>query len=265
VEGAADEQRKRRYDLQAKMRDVDLGELKAKARSDLMQSLTPYKVARESARQRVDEDDVRMVGAIDERLAGIATKIDERQRNRVLHLSAITEERHRRNVSHECRFADFKERFAAAEDKRLTEAQLKEQKKQKQLKRAHKESMDYFNEFLQEHEKRRGNAGDRNEELEQSRRQRAEDVKNKFKRSQKAVEAFMQDRAHKNMLAQEQRRLMDDDMRKMNQRAKRLATRKKMEILEKEYSAKAMIQEVRSREQRMVDYRYRNRVTANKM
>lgn len=74
----------------------------------------------------------------------------------------------------------------------------------------------------------------------------------------------MQDRAHKNMLAQEQRRLMDDDMKKMNMRAKRLATRKKMEILEKEYNAKQLITEVRSREQKMVDYRYRNRVMSNK-
>ena len=37
------------------------------------------------------------------------------------------------------------------------------------------------------------------------------------------------------MLAQEQRKLMDDDMKKLQMRQKRLDTRKKMEILGKEY------------------------------
>jgi hypothetical protein len=36
------------------------------------------------------------------------------------------------------------------------------------------------------------------------------------------------------MLQQEQRKLHDEDMKKVHERAKRLATRKKMEILGKE-------------------------------
>lgn len=40
------------------------------------------------------------------------------------------------------------------------------------------------------------------------------------------------------MLAQEQRKLMDDDMKKLQMRQKRLDTRKKMEILDKEYKDK---------------------------
>lgn len=64
------------------------------------------------------------------------------------------------------------------------------------------------------------------------------------------------------MLQAEQRKLQDDDMKKMHMRAKRLADRKKMSILAKEHNAQAVVFEVRKREQKMVDYRYRNRVAS---
>ena len=44
----------------------------------------------------------------------------------------------------------------------------------------------------------------------------------------------MKEQAHKNMLVQEQRKLQDEDMKKVHMRAKRLATKKKYQILEKE-------------------------------
>lgn len=53
---------------------------------------------------------------------------------------------------------------------------------------------------------------------------------------------------------------MDEDMQKVHERAKRLATKKKMEILSKERKNHDVVSEVRSRERKMVDYRYRNRV-----
>ena len=56
----------------------------------------------------------------------------------------------------------------------------------------------------------------------------------KLQRSQKAVEHYMKEQAHKNMLVQEQRKLQDEDMKKVHMRAKRLATKKKYQILEKE-------------------------------
>jgi hypothetical protein len=62
------------------------------------------------------------------------------------------------------------------------------------------------------------------------------------------------------MLAAEQRKLQDDDMKKTHERAKRLALRKKMEIMEKEDKDKQMFVEVRKREQKLVEFRYRNRV-----
>ena len=55
---------------------------------------------------------------------------------------------------------------------------------------------------------------------------------------------------------------MDDDMKKLQMRNKRLETRKKMEILGKERNDKLIVSEVRKREQKMVDYRYRNRVAS---
>lgn len=62
------------------------------------------------------------------------------------------------------------------------------------------------------------------------------------------------------MLQQEQRKLQDDDMRKVHERTKRLANRKKMEIIDREVKAQQTVDEVKKREQRLVDFRYRNRV-----
>lgn len=57
-------------------------------------------------------------------------------------------------------------------------------------------------------------------------------------------------------MATEQRKLQDDDMKKTHERAKRLALRKKMEIIGKEEKDKQMFVEVRKREQKLVEFRY---------
>ena len=49
-------------------------------------------------------------------------------------------------------------------------------------------------------------------------------------------------------------------MKKTHERAKRLALRKKIEIMGKEDKDKQMFVEVRKREQKLVEFRYRNRV-----
>ena len=49
-------------------------------------------------------------------------------------------------------------------------------------------------------------------------------------------------------------------MKKLHERAKRLATRKKMEILGKEMKDKSLVDEVKRREQKLVDIRYNNRM-----
>jgi hypothetical protein len=88
----------------------------------------------------------------------------------------------------------------------------------------------------------------------------AEEIKNKLKRSEKVVEGFKQVQAHKQMLKVEQRKLQEEDMAKVHQRQKRLATRKKEDIMSKEVNNSTMVQEKRQRSQKLVDYRYRNRV-----
>lgn len=70
----------------------------------------------------------------------------------------------------------------------------------------------------------------------------------------------MKDQAHKNMLIHEQRRLHDEDMKKVHMRAKRLETRRKMDIIGKEKRDLDVHKEVTRREQKLVDFRYRNRV-----
>ena len=62
------------------------------------------------------------------------------------------------------------------------------------------------------------------------------------------MDEFVKNRAHKNMLSMEQRKLYDEDMAKVQLRAKRLATRKKMEILGKEFDIKNTVHEVKRRE-----------------
>ena len=49
----------------------------------------------------------------------------------------------------------------------------------------------------------------------------------------------------------------------MHERAKRLATRKKMEIMGKEQKDLETVNEVKRREQKLVEYRYRNMVSRN--
>jgi len=49
-------------------------------------------------------------------------------------------------------------------------------------------------------------------------------------------------------------------MKKLHERAKRLATRKKMEILGKEMKDKNLVDEVKRREQKLVELRYNNRM-----
>ena len=64
------------------------------------------------------------------------------------------------------------------------------------------------------------------------------------------------------MLMKEHRFLQEDDMRKMHMRNKRKDDRRKMNILAKEYKDKNLVAEVKRREQKMVDYRYKNRMSS---
>ena len=93
-----------------------------------------------------------------------------------------------------------------------------------------------------------------------ARRRRQHEIEEKQIRSAQAVKAFKEEKEHKNMLASEFRKLQEEDMQKVHERAKRLATRKKAEIIGKEQKDLETVNEVRKREQKLVDYRYRNTV-----
>jgi wobble nucleotide-excising tRNase len=69
---------------------------------------------------------------------------------------------------------------------------------------------------------------------DEARRKRERDIKVKQLKSAEAVKAFKDEKDHKNMLATEYRKLQEEDMQKVHERAKRLALRKKMEIIGKE-------------------------------
>jgi len=93
----------------------------------------------------------------------------------------------------------------------------------------------------------------RKHQEEQSRRERAREMMEKLQRSQKAVEHYMKEQAHKNMLATEQRKLQDDDMKKVHERHRRLEIRKKTSIMTKEEKDLSLFKEVREREAKLVD------------
>ena len=78
-----------------------------------------------------------------------------------------------------------------------------------------------------------------------------------------AVEGYQRDQAHKNMLTKELARLREDDMKKVHTRAKRLEARKKVEIMSKERKMQESVLHVKSKEQRLVDFRYQNKVKFN--
>ena len=65
------------------------------------------------------------------------------------------------------------------------------------------------------------------------------------------------------MLATEQRKLQDDDMKKVHERHRRLEIRKKTSIMTKEEKDLSLFKEVREREAKLVDQRYRNKVIQN--
>lgn len=68
----------------------------------------------------------------------------------------------------------------------------------------------------------------------------------KRERSQRAVQAFMELKAHKNMLSAELSKLKCEDMSKVHNRAKRLDTRKKEEIISKEKQNEEKVNELKT-------------------
>ena len=65
------------------------------------------------------------------------------------------------------------------------------------------------------------------------------------------------------MIKQEMRKLQEEDMEKVHMRAKRLANKKKNEIMTKEVKDKNTYLEVENRKEKQIEFRYRNRVSFN--
>eukprot|EP00356_Strombidium_inclinatum_P013083 CAMPEP_0170502754 /NCGR_PEP_ID=MMETSP0208-20121228/42494_1 /TAXON_ID=197538 /ORGANISM="Strombidium inclinatum, Strain S3" /LENGTH=158 /DNA_ID=CAMNT_0010782025 /DNA_START=1400 /DNA_END=1872 /DNA_ORIENTATION=+ len=96
-----------------------------------------------------------------------------------------------------------------------------------------------------------------------ARREQMQMLKERMQRSEKAVESYRQKEAHKNMLNKELAILKDRDMKIVHKRAKRLETRKKLEIMNKEKMNKESVRDTRYKEQRLVDFRFDNKVKHN--
>lgn len=89
------------------------------------------------------------------------------------------------------------------------------------------------------------------------------DMMERRERSQRAVQAYMDQKAHKNMLNSELAKLKAQDMQKVHTRAKRLETRKKGEIINKELQNKELVKKMRDQENQLIQLRYQNKVKHN--
>ena len=67
----------------------------------------------------------------------------------------------------------------------------------------------------------------RKDQEEEQRRSKERAIKQKQKKSTEAVKAYKEKMDHANMLNTEYRKLQEEDMQKVHERAKRLALRKK--------------------------------------
>lgn len=65
------------------------------------------------------------------------------------------------------------------------------------------------------------------------------------------------------MLNKELAKLKDDDMKKLYTRQKRLDFRKKKEIISKEEKNGDQVKDMKAKEQKLVDFRYENKVKYN--
>ena len=90
-----------------------------------------------------------------------------------------------------------------------------------------------------------------------------EKMQKKREMSIKAVEAKQQQEAHKFMLKREERQLREDDMGKVHARQKRLAMRKKNDIMRREHQDLSNFKDKRKNSMKLIEFRYRNRVQSN--
>jgi hypothetical protein len=85
----------------------------------------------------------------------------------------------------------------------------------------------------------------------------------RFKKSRKVVEEVEKERERENLLKQEQRRLKEEDLMKLRARQKRQELKRKIDIVNKEKKDNELREEVRRREQILIDARYDMRVKSN--
>ena len=116
----------------------------------------------------------------------------------------------------------------------LQEHEDQERNKRRKLRGIYNVLNKSFNDFKEERAEHWNKMKGRKADDSQQVREAKEMMIEKMDRSERAVQAFMQQKAHKNMLSAELSKLKAQDMTKNHDRAKRLDKRIKAEILEKE-------------------------------
>lgn len=138
--------------------------------------------------------------------------------------------------------------------------QKEEESKEKRLRLFYKKQYKEWQNMKSSNHDQFENLTQRKRMEDDSRRKRANEMIVKLQRSKKAVDAFMQDKEHKQMLSQELRKLQQEDISTLRERVQRLEERKKKTILEKERHDKSLSQEVSKKLMKLVDQRYKHRI-----
>lgn len=99
------------------------------------------------------------------------------------------------------------------------------------------------------------NQTSRKADEEYNRQRKLDNMLQKLNRSEKAVKEYLSEQRHSLMLKQEERKLKEEDMKKIRLRMKRLEFKKKMEIIEKEKSVEQIIEQAKEREKEIIQKR----------
>lgn len=157
----------------------------------------------------------------------------------------------------------FKMQAEESKRKEFSDFENAEVQKQKKLRVAYNSMNRMFKDFKEKRKEHWYNMSNRKADDSQRIEEQKVDMMERRERSQRAVQAYMDQKAHKNMLNSELAKLKAQDMSKVHTRAKRLETRKKDEIISKERANKELVKKMRDQENLLVQMRYQNKVKHN--
>ena len=193
----------------------------------------------------------------------LAGRINEHSSRRNLELTRQVSHSKDRNIRQRQKHSEIVTKFMEDAETSYQAAIKQQEAKEKQLREIYKTMHGQWLKFKADNAATRNKMAQLKQEELYKQQDLVEEMQKKRERSIKAVEEFKKVQAHKFMLQMEQRKLHEADMIKVHARQKRLATRKKNDIMRKEQIDLSTFKDKRKQSQKLIEYRYRNRVQNN--